>query len=200
MHGLTHIRLEPIQNTDKMSSRLASRRGPPHTTSRQCSRYQGRKQSPRPHFLHSHSSSSWHYTPSLPSVAASRPINERQPEAEVLQGYFRLATSHCQPLGAFFLMNGSSPSQPTNYLKPPAVQSKCLRVIGNYPRRTPTPTPTSHLHHSLNIEPIPVIIHRLTAKCFAYCPAHLNQLYSSRSDCCVQEVQTMNDRSTFCCN
>jgi len=98
MHGLIHIRLESIQNTDKMSSRLASRRGPPHTTSRQCSRYQGRKQSPRPHFLHSHSSSSWHYTPSLPSVTASRPITNDSHKVDVLEGYFRLATSYCQPL------------------------------------------------------------------------------------------------------
>jgi len=81
-----------------------------------------------------------------------------------------------------------SSSRPSNYLKPRAVQSKCLRVIGNYRRSTPN----SHLHDSLNKEPIPVTIHRLTAKC----PSHPNppgptnwQLYSSRSDCCVQKYK-----------
>ena len=39
-------------------------------------------------------------------------------------------------------------------------------VIGNRPRRTPT----SHLHNSLNIQPIPVLIHRLTDKFSAHCP------------------------------
>jgi hypothetical protein len=43
----------------------------------------------------------------------------------------------------------------SNYLR---LRSKCLLVIGNHTR----PTPTSHLHNSLNIQPIPVLIHRLT--------------------------------------
>jgi len=60
----------------------------------------------------------------------------------------------------------------SNYLRLQVIQSKCFRVIGNHPR----PTPTSHLHNSLNIEPIPVIIHRLTDKFFAHCPAHPNPL------------------------
>jgi len=46
---------------------------------------------------------------------------------------------------------------------------KCLRIIGNHPRRNPT----SHLHISLNIEPFPLPIHRLNRKFFAHCP--LNQ-------------------------
>jgi len=81
----------------------------------------------------------------------------------------------------------------SNYLKLQAIQSKRLRVIGNHTRRTPT----SYLHNILtlilltwriwwapnnasrwqmgfnsafNIEPIRVIIHRLTAKFFAHCP------------------------------
>jgi len=30
--------------------------------------------------------------------------------------------------------------------------------------------PTSHLHYTVNIEPIHVIIHKLTAKIFPHCP------------------------------
>ena len=56
----------------------------------------------------------------------------------------------------------------SSYLRLQGIQSKCLRVISNHPRRTPI----SHLHYTLNIEPIHVIIHRLTAKCFAHCPPH----------------------------
>jgi len=64
---------------------------------------------------------------------------------------------------------------------------KCLRVIGNHPRRTPLPT--SHLHNSRNVEPIPVLIHHLTDKCFAHRPLHPKppsptntELYSCRRD------------------
>jgi hypothetical protein len=38
----------------------------------------------------------------------------------------------------------------SNYRYLQLLQSKCLRVIGNYPRHTPIP----HLHSSLNLEPI----------------------------------------------
>jgi hypothetical protein len=58
----------------------------------------------------------------------------------------------------------------SNYLRLQVIQSKNLRVIGNHPNRTPT----SHLHNSLNIKPIPVLIHRLTDKFFAHCPSHPN--------------------------
>ena len=33
------------------------------------------------------------------------------------------------------------------------------------------PPPTSHLHNSLNVQPIPVLIHPLTDKLFAHCPS-----------------------------
>jgi len=61
---------------------------------------------------------------------------------------------------------------PSNYLKLPATQSECLRVISNYPRRTAT----FHSHDTVNIDPFLVIIHQLTAKFFAYCPSHPNPL------------------------
>jgi len=63
-----------------------------------------------------------------------------------------------------------SSTRPCNYLKLPVIQSKCLRVIGNHRRRTPT----SHLHDTLNLQPIPVFIHRIRAKFFAHCPSHPN--------------------------
>jgi hypothetical protein len=49
---------------------------------------------------------------------------------------------------------------PSNYLEHPLIQLKCLRVIGNI---IPDVLPPSHLHDTVNTEPIAVIIHRLTA-------------------------------------
>ena len=78
---------------------------------------------------------------------------------------------------------------PTTPLKLPAIQSKCLPVNSNYPRRASA----SHLHDFLNFQPIPVTIHRM------FCSLPLppqppgptdQQLYSSRTDCCVPEIQT----------
>jgi len=76
-----------------------------------------------------------------------------------------------------------SPTCPSNYLKLQIIQSKCLRVIGNYTRRTPT----SHMHDTLNIKFIPVIIHQPTAK-FLLTALHTQppdptnrELYYSRS-------------------
>ena len=65
------------------------------------------------------------------------------------------------------------------------IEPKCLLVIGNHPRRTPT----SHLHNSLNIDPIPVLAHRISDKFFAQLPLTPQptsptnrELYSSRPD------------------
>ena len=52
------------------------------------------------------------------------------------------------------------------------LKSKRLRVIGNYPRRTPI----SHLHSALNLEPIQEFIYRLTDKFFYNCSTHPNPL------------------------
>jgi len=52
------------------------------------------------------------------------------------------------------------------------LQSKCLRVIGNNPRRTPI----SHLHSALNLEPIHEFIYRLTDTFFYNCSTHPNPL------------------------
>ena len=60
----------------------------------------------------------------------------------------------------------------TNYRQLQTLQSKCLRVIGNYPRRTPI----IHLHTVLSPEPIRDFIFRLTKKFFLGCASHPNPL------------------------
>ena len=62
--------------------------------------------------------------------------------------------------------------------------SKCFRGTGNHPR----PTPTSHLQNSLNIQPIPVLIHRLTDEFFAHCPLHSNLLVQQTGNYTLAEV------------
>ena len=54
-------------------------------------------------------------------------------------------------------------------------QSKCLHVIGNYPRHTPIP----FLQATLNTPPIQEFIYLLTDKFFNRCPTHPNPLISS---------------------
>jgi hypothetical protein len=63
----------------------------------------------------------------------------------------------------------------SNYRRPQILQSKCLRVIGNYPRRTPIP----RLHRALNDAPIRDFIYNLTHNFFDSCPAHPNTLVRS---------------------
>jgi hypothetical protein len=58
----------------------------------------------------------------------------------------------------------------TNYRHLQTLQSKCLRVIGNYPRRTPIPL----IHSTLNIEPLHDFIHPLPEKFFHQCSIHQN--------------------------
>jgi hypothetical protein len=60
----------------------------------------------------------------------------------------------------------------SNYRHLQILQSKCLRVIGDYPRRTPIP----HLHSTLSLELIHTFIYRLTEKFFQNCTTHSNPL------------------------
>ena len=64
---------------------------------------------------------------------------------------------------------------PSNYRRLQVLQSKYLRVIGNYPRCTPIPC----LHTTSNITPINDFIYHLTDKFFGSCPAHPNPLIRS---------------------
>jgi len=60
----------------------------------------------------------------------------------------------------------------TNYRQLQVYQSTCLRVIGDFPRRTPI----SNLHAYLQIMPIRQFIYHLTDKFFVSCPMHPNPL------------------------
>jgi len=60
----------------------------------------------------------------------------------------------------------------SNYRRLQTLQSKCLHVISNYPRRTPIP----RLHATLNVAPIRDFIYHLTANFFDSCSAHPNPL------------------------
>jgi hypothetical protein len=62
----------------------------------------------------------------------------------------------------------------SNYRRLQTLQSKCLRVIGVYPRRTPIP----YLHSTLSLEFIHTFIYRLTEKFFQNCTTHSNPLIS----------------------
>ena len=65
------------------------------------------------------------------------------------------------------------------------LQSKCLRVIGNYPRRTPIPL----LHSTLHIEPIHEFIYRLSEKFFHHCSTHQNPLVRQIGDYTMSDLQ-----------
>jgi hypothetical protein len=62
-----------------------------------------------------------------------------------------------------------------NYRRLQISQSKCLRVIGNFPRRTSIP----RLHTTLNVKPIRDFIYHLTANFFDRRSAHPNPLVRS---------------------
>ena len=91
---------------------------------------------------------------------------------------------------------------PSSYLRLQVIQSKCLRVIDNYPRHTLT----SHLHGTVNIELISVMIHHITPKCFAHCPSHPNPQLQQIENYAIADLIIMYRKyrhkwlSTFCCN
>jgi len=60
----------------------------------------------------------------------------------------------------------------TDYRRLQVYQSKCLRVIGDFPRRTPI----SNLHAHLQMIPIRQFMYHLTDKFFVSCPTHPNPL------------------------
>jgi hypothetical protein len=73
----------------------------------------------------------------------------------------------------------------TNYRHLQTLQSKCLRVIGNYPRRT-----SIHLLHStLNIEPLHQFIWRLSGNFFYQCSIHQMPLVQQFGDYSIVDLQ-----------
>jgi len=73
----------------------------------------------------------------------------------------------------------------TNYRHLQTLQSKCLRVIGNYPKRNPI----HFLHSSLNIEPIYEFIYRLSEKFFHQCSIYHNPLVRQIGDYTIVDLQ-----------
>jgi len=73
----------------------------------------------------------------------------------------------------------------TNYHHLQTLQSKCLRVIGNYPKRTPIHL----LHSSLHIEPLYEFIYRLSEKFFHHCSIHHSPLVRQIGDYTIVDLQ-----------
>jgi hypothetical protein len=79
----------------------------------------------------------------------------------------------------------------TNYRHLQIYQSKCLRVIGDFPRRTPI----SNFHAHLQIISIRQFIYHLTDKFFVSCPVHPNplirntELHCRRSPSSIHKIQ-----------
>jgi hypothetical protein len=78
-----------------------------------------------------------------------------------------------------------SSTSPTNYRHLQVYQSKCLRFIGDFPRRTPI----SNLHAHLQIIPIRQSIYHLTDKFFVRCPVHPNPLIRNTGNYTLEDLQ-----------
>jgi len=72
----------------------------------------------------------------------------------------------------------------TNYRHLQVYQSKCLRVIGDFPRRTPI----SNLHAHLQMIPIRQFIYHLTDKFFVSCPVHPNPLIRNTGNYTLEDL------------
>jgi hypothetical protein len=64
------------------------------------------------------------------------------------------------------------------------------------PRRHTVSTSTSHLHSSLNIEPIRYFIHQLTAKFFAHCPSHPKPLVQQIGNYSLADLTNLYKKHT----
>jgi hypothetical protein len=72
----------------------------------------------------------------------------------------------------------------TNYHQLQVYQSKCLRVIGDFPRCTPI----SNLHVHFRIISIRQFIYHLTDKFFVRCPVHPNPLVRNIGNYTLQDL------------
>ena len=77
-----------------------------------------------------------------------------------------------------------SSTSPTNYRHLQVHQSKCLRVIGDFPRRTSI----SKLHAHLQIIPVCQFIYHLTDKFFVSCPVHPKPLIRNRGNYTLEDL------------
>jgi len=114
-----------------------------------------------------------HFSPSLPGIPRWLRITN-----SLSTNYWSVPFSHnAAPVWS----NTSN----TNYRHPQTLQSKCLRVIGNNPKRTPI----HFLHSSLHIEPLYEFIHRLSEKFFHQCSIHHNPLVRQTGDYTIVDLQ-----------
>ena len=74
----------------------------------------------------------------------------------------------------------------SNYRHIQVLQSKCLRIIDDYPRRTPI----SHLHSTLLLEPIHKFIYRLTENFFHNCSTHPKPLVCQIGNYTLSDLHT----------
>ena len=72
----------------------------------------------------------------------------------------------------------------TNYRHLQVYQSKCLRVIGDFPRRTPI----SNLHSHLQMIVIRQFIYHLTDKFFVSCPAYPNPIIRNTGNYTLEDL------------
>jgi hypothetical protein len=72
----------------------------------------------------------------------------------------------------------------TNYRHLQVYQSKCLRVVGDFPRRTPI----SNLHAYLQIIPIHQFIYHLTDKFFVSFPVHPKPLIRNTGNYTLEDL------------
>jgi hypothetical protein len=78
----------------------------------------------------------------------------------------------------------------SNYRHLQILQSKCLRVIGDYPRRSPI----TYLHSTLSLELIHTFIYRLTEKFFQNCTTHSNPLISQIGNYSLPDLLAQNTK------
>ena len=80
----------------------------------------------------------------------------------------------------------------SNYRHIQILQSKCLRIVGDYPRRTPI----HYLHSTLSLEYIHTFIYRLTEKFFQQCTTHSNPLISQIENYSLPDLLTQYRKYT----
>jgi hypothetical protein len=80
----------------------------------------------------------------------------------------------------------------TNYRHLQVYQSKCLRVIGDFPRSTPIP----HLHDHLQVIPIRHYIYQLTERFFMRCSTQTNPLIQNIGNT-QQKIFVVKTLSTY---
>jgi hypothetical protein len=70
------------------------------------------------------------------------------------------------------------------------LQNKCLRIIGNAPRRTPI----TELHYELGVEHIRTYMLHISARFYDKCEAHNNPLVANIGRYDLSELHTMYKR------